>query len=57
MPKYGGFHDDMLSHLASIRDGGGGGGGGDSSEAKQDLMIQKLDAVNDKLPVDLEVDG
>jgi len=37
--------------------GGGGGGGGDSSEAKQDLMIEKLDAVNDKLPVDLEVDG
>jgi len=36
---------------------GGGGGGGDSSEAKQDLMIEKLDAVNDKLPVDLEVDG
>ena len=59
MPKYGDFHDEMLSHLASIRDGGGGGGGGggDSKEAKQDLMIQKLDAVNDKLPLDLEVDG
>jgi len=56
MPKHGGFHDDMLSHLASIRDGGGGGGG-DSKEAKQDEMISKLDAVNDKLPVDLEVDG
>ena len=37
--------------------GGGGGGGGDSSEAKQDLMISKLEEVNDKLPVDLEVDG
>ncbi len=37
--------------------GGGGGGGGDSSEAKQDLMISKLDEVNDKLPLDLEVDG
>lgn len=56
MPKYGGFHDDMLSHLASIRDGDGGGGS-DSKEAKQDEMIAKLDAVNDKLPVDLEVDG
>lgn len=37
--------------------GGGGGGDGDSSEAKQDLMISKLEEVNDKLPVDLEVDG
>ena len=37
--------------------GGGGGGGGDSSEAKQLLMISKLEEVNDKLPVDLEVDG
>ena len=36
---------------------GGGGGGGDSSEAKQLLMISKLEEVNDKLPVDLEVDG
>ena len=58
MPKYSGFHDDMLSHLASIRDGGGGGGGGsDSKEAKQDEMISKLDAVNDKLPLDLDVDN
>ena len=37
--------------------GGGGGSGGDSSEAKQLLMISKLEEVNDKLPVDLEVDG
>ena len=50
---------DTLNTTCSniIGGGGSGGGGGDSSEAKQLLMISKLEEVNDKLPVDLEVDG
>ena len=49
--------DILNTTCSNIGGGGGGGGGGDSSEAKQDLMISKLEEVNDKLPVDLEVDG
>ena len=60
MTSHGKYQDKLLAVMAEVRDsggGGGGGGGGDSSEAKQDLMISKLEEVNDKLPVDLEVDG
>ena len=60
MTSHGTYQDKLLAVMAEVRDnggGGGGGGGGDSSEAKQDLMISKLEEVNDKLPVDLEVDG
>jgi hypothetical protein len=49
--------DVLNTTCSNISGGGGGGGGGDSSEAKQLLMISKLEEVNDKLPVDLEVDG
>jgi len=57
MTSHGTYQDKLLAVMAEVRDSGGGGGGGDSSEAKQDLMISKLEEVNDKLPVDLEVDG
>ena len=58
MASHGKYQDKLLKAMENLNTGGGGGGGGgDSSEAKQDLMISKLEEVNDKLPVDLEVDG
>lgn len=59
MTSHGTYQDKLLDLLAEVRDsnGGGGGGGSDSKESKQDAMISKLEEVNDKLPVDLEVDG
>lgn len=59
MASHGAYQEKLLDLLAEVRDtnSGGGGGGSDSKEAKQDEMISKLEAVNDKLPVDLEVDG
>ena len=59
MASHGKYQDKLLKAMESLNTGGGGGGGGggDSSEAKQDLMISKLEEVNDKLPLDLEVDG
>ncbi len=56
MASHGKYQDKLLKAMEDLNTGGGGGGG-DSSEAKQDLMISKLEEVNDKLPVDLEVDG
>ena len=55
MASHGKYQDKLLKAMEDLNTGGGGGG--DSSEAKQDLMISKLEEVNDKLPVDLEVDG
>ena len=49
--------DVLNTTCSNISGGGGGGGGGDSSEAKQLLMISKLEEVNDKLPLDLDVDN
>ena len=58
MASHGKYQDKLLKAMENLNTGGGGGGGGgDSSEAKQDLMISKLEEVNDKLPLDLEVDG
>ncbi len=58
MSSHGEYQDKLLKAMEGLNSGGGGGGGGgDSSEAKQDLMISKLEEVNDKLPLDLEVDG
>lgn len=57
MASHGKYQDKLLKAMEDLNTGGGGGGGGDSSEAKQDLMISKLEEVNDKLPLDLEVDG
>tara|TARA_R110002012_G_scaffold37498_3_gene104931 strand:+ start:509 stop:1051 length:543 start_codon:yes stop_codon:yes gene_type:complete len=54
MSTHGEYQDKMLKAMENLN---GGGGGGDSKESKQDLMISKLEEVNDKLPVDLEVDG
>ena len=54
MASHGKYQDKLLKAMENLNTGGGGGG--DSSEAKQDLMISKLEEVNDKLPVDLEVD-
>ncbi len=53
MASHGKYQDKLLKAMEDLNTGGGG----DSSEAKQDLMISKLEEVNDKLPVDLEVDG
>ena len=55
MASHGKYQDKLLKAMENLNTGGGGGG--DSSEAKQDLMISKLEEVNDKLPLDLEVDG
>ncbi len=57
MASHGKYQDKLLKAMEDLNTGGGGGGGGDSSEAKQDLMISKLEEVNDKLPLDLDVDN